>query len=915
MPARLIGSTRLRRREPIRHCLPHAGTGIISHRGQRNVKRLLQEWPFIGREEVVRDFDAALDNPDCRAFVITGEQGIGKTRIAEECRRRAQNHGYSSGTAAVSSPEAPPFTPLAHILPCTFQASQPIQSFKSILHALGQTVAKPSGDHQRYVLLVDDMALLDTASVSLIDQLLKAEAVFLITTLEQEREINPITSSIIYNDAAWRVKVGPLEKREVDTILTQLLGAAVEPKALEELYKVSEGKILYLRELLIGSLGAQEVVFDGELWQIGIEHASTPVLADLVRVRMSRLEERSCEFLKILSLCHGVSSLGYEREAHELEQSGLVVARRAGRREHVELAHPIYGEVLRAQMTSYEERDLLAKRIDLIKRAGARRKGDLQSIASWKLTANGTAEASELIKGALIATGSHDYAMVHTLASAALGADGGYWPRLLMAVALYELGNPEQAFQLLKEAFFRAESDDQRVQVSLMITRLMIWGFAETSEALELNTGAMSKVHTPEARAALKAARGVMLFVAGEPREAIASLTGIAEVPNIFIRSIGLAAYAASSIATGQTVKGLEISQKAYAERLNISEEAVLPHPAQYMWSITFALEEAGHLQEAYARGLQAWQSAVSDNEPEAMAWTASQLSRCALLQGHPVTARRWAAQAAAIARRHSWKLSRHQALVRVAEAAALLQDIDSARKALSRADGLPCTGPFRSEMCLGKVWLEAALGNLEEARSILIRAANAAHEDGHLASEFRLLTDLCRLGGSKAATDRIGKLSEISDGALSKVRARYSFAVLRESPDELLEASRELGDAGADLLAAESAYAAYVALMRRGDSRRGAMMKNIASSFAEKCQGARTPGILSSTVPILTKRETEIAMLVSQGLSTAEVAERLVISRRTVDNHLQNIYNKLGITSRRSLRTALGCMGHNESH
>lgn len=58
-----------------------------------------------------------------------------------------------------------------------------------------------------------------------------------------------------------------------------------------------------------------------------------------------------------------------------------------------------------------------------------------------------------------------------------------------------------------------------------------------------------------------------------------------------------------------------------------------------------------------------------------------------------------------------------------------------------------------------------------------------------------------------------------------------------------------------------------------------------------------------------LTTREVEVLRLVARGFSNREIAERLVISRKTAGNHVEHIYSKIGATNR--ARAALFAMRH----
>lgn len=55
-----------------------------------------------------------------------------------------------------------------------------------------------------------------------------------------------------------------------------------------------------------------------------------------------------------------------------------------------------------------------------------------------------------------------------------------------------------------------------------------------------------------------------------------------------------------------------------------------------------------------------------------------------------------------------------------------------------------------------------------------------------------------------------------------------------------------------------------------------------------------------------LTKREAEVALLIAEGLSNAEIADRLFVSSHTARHHVENVLGKLGLTSRAAVATRL---------
>ena len=62
---------------------------------------------------------------------------------------------------------------------------------------------------------------------------------------------------------------------------------------------------------------------------------------------------------------------------------------------------------------------------------------------------------------------------------------------------------------------------------------------------------------------------------------------------------------------------------------------------------------------------------------------------------------------------------------------------------------------------------------------------------------------------------------------------------------------------------------------------------------------GAPRPPSPSQSFPDLTEREREVLAIIAQGYTNQAIAERLVISPKTVRNHISSIFNKLQVTSR----------------
>jgi DNA-binding NarL/FixJ family response regulator len=144
-------------------------------------------------------------------------------------------------------------------------------------------------------------------------------------------------------------------------------------------------------------------------------------------------------------------------------------------------------------------------------------------------------------------------------------------------------------------------------------------------------------------------------------------------------------------------------------------------------------------------------------------------------------------------------------------------------------------------------------------------------------------------------------------DGALLPALARHAAALAARDAGLLEAAGQELEGLGLELDAAEAlaaAATAHAAAGRRGPARRATAES---ARLARDCEGARTPALAAlapsaSRAGALTRRELEVATLAARGLANEQIADRLVVSVRTVESHLYRAFAKLGIGGREEL-------------
>jgi DNA-binding CsgD family transcriptional regulator/tetratricopeptide (TPR) repeat protein len=855
---------------------------------------------LAGREEELAAIRRALGGPGTHhGVLIVGNAGVGKTRLAREAISHAAASGHRTnwfvGTESARAIPLGAFTGSISQSMC-----DPLPDVRRVIDSF---VAQQRMG--KVVIGVDDAHLLDALSAHVVHQLAQTQGVRLVVTA-RPGGAEPDAVTALWKDSLLdRIDLEPLSAAAAATLIESAVAGPVDSRSARRFWKLTGGNALYLLQLVKDQIAAGRMCKSAGVWMWDGDVAVSQSITDMVGRRLGELDPGMALVLDTLSQCEPLSvdvlgDLVDPADLEAAEQMHLVTVERAGRGLVATLAHPLYGELRRAtagEMHLSRIRGRLARRLacepDGDMRATVRRAllvlhSDLPPDPELYLTAARCAavlldpDAADRFAAAAAECGAPEAAPMRAMTLILLSRgdeaetvlreistdgrpDSHHWATVRAANLAWMLGRPRDAGDILENLAGATESDEQRMErlamqacVDAVLGRCVS---AEEKARAALDSGGLPDFHAMMASIALMMALGALghvdeITVAAE-QAILRATTSFESSP---IRFWFGAVHGRACRLTGRIDECL-----AMAERLDESARDV---PGLAYANLAYLLGHAELVRADLAAAVKHLNEAYAGAETHDVT-TGLRVASCFSL----------------------------------AEAHAKLGHAAEAEEALARAgQRVPQDYVFmHTAMSLATGWTLAAGGALTDAVDVVRDAGRDAARRGQPTHELACLQAAAQWGDT-AGQGRARELADELKLPLADTVARHIEALAADDGAGLLAAADGYRAISDRATATDATAQAAVAFGRHGQSRRSAYAAAIAQEGADECGGLCTPALRNPAGQPLTHRQREIVELVVAGLSNKQIAERLVMSVRSVEGHLYRACQRVGVSSREQL-------------
>jgi DNA-binding CsgD family transcriptional regulator/tetratricopeptide (TPR) repeat protein len=840
--------------------------------------------------------------------VIAGAAGVGKTRLARELIGRAAATGLPTnwivGTASARPIPLGAFTTTLSSEAMTAVAA-PAPSVRRVIDSLvGQ------GSNGRCLIGIDDAHLLDGFSAHVVHHLAQTREARLVVTLRTGNAAPDAVTALWKDGLLARLDLDPLTEDATRSMVERALGGPIDARTAKRFWKLTGGNPLYLQQLIRDQVAAERFHQAAGFWIWDRDVAVSQSMSDLVGSQLDRLPPELARVVDTLSQCEPLevdvlADVVGREHVEAADTMHLITVERSGTTLLARLAHPLFGELRRAtvgELHLSKVRGELARRLydtdDRDPQATVRR-------ALLVLESDLAPDPGLYVEAARQTMRLLDLDLADRFAAAAVEL-GSVEAVELAAINRFLAGDGEKADELARELVARGGPDHHRWATFLAAN--LIWMRARPAEAAEVLAALAEGPETDAERAERLAVEACVDAVFARCVDAEQKARAALDSEELSELSAMLAAVALV-MACGALGQGEQITPVAAAAIARATNSYEASHTRFWFGGVyARACRLTGRLQECY-ESAQSQLDRAKDVPGLAYANLVFLMASAELMRGDLEAAGRLLRETLAGVEDNAVTTGLRPACAfALAELYAKQCRPEEAAEMLAQARrAVPADFLFmQTGLALATGWTLAAGGSLAEAIDTVLTEARVARDRQQPTHEVACLQAALQWGVVDGLDDIVKRTRELADALalpLADAVAAHADSLHAHSGEGLLEAARTYEAVGDRCTAADTAAQAAAAFTTAQHRGRAQFAASAAEQLARECGGLCTPATRSATAPVpLTGRQREVAELVAAHLTNKEIADKLVMSVRTVEGHLLRACQRLGVTTRQEL-------------